>query len=192
MSMLPGITALRLFVALAVPFSVFLLGMPAAAKAEMQAPYSGQKISLDLQQAEIGDVLRLIAEVSGLNIIAGPEVRGTVTARLVDVPWDQALAVLLKLHSLTQERYGNVILIAPMQRVISQRQALLHAQQAAQQAEPTVTHVVPIKYRDATALKAVLEQHLGTCAVVSVDARTNTLLITGTPSCLRSDGKPAP
>jgi type IV pilus assembly protein PilQ len=183
--MLLGITALRLVIALAMSFLVLPRGLPAVARAETQAPYSGQKISLDLRQAEIGDVLRLIAEVSGLNIIAGPAVQGMVTARLAHVPWDQALTVLLKLHGLTQERHGNVILIAPVQQVISQRRELLHARQAVEQAAPTVTHVVPIKYRDATALKAVLEQHLGTCAVVSVDARTNTLLITGTPSCLR-------
>jgi len=187
-----GMSALSIVLVLTVLVPVLPLCTPAAVSATIQATYTGQKISLDLHQAEIGDMLRLIAEASGLNIIASPEVQGTVTARMVDVPWDQALAVLLKLHALAQERYGNVILIAPLHRMTAQRQERLQAQQAARQAEPTVTHVVPVKYRDATELKAVLERHLGACAVVSADARTNTLLITGTPSCLQFFQKPAP
>lgn len=156
------------------------------ATGELEAPrYTGNRISLDLQHADIGDVLRLIADVSGLNIITSSGVKGTVTTRMVDVPWEQALEVILKLHGLTQERHGNVILIAPLRQVIERREEHLRAQQEQAQAETTITRVVPIKYRDAAELKTTLEKHLAACATISVDARTNTLIIVGTPSCLQ-------
>ena len=154
--------------------------------------YSGKKISLDLQNAALGDVLRLLAEASGLNILASPEVKGTVTTRLVDVPWDQALDLILKLNSLTQERYGNVIVIVPLERVVRERQERLQARQVSVQGEPRVTRVIPVNYANAAALKANLEQLLGACAAVAADTRTNTLLVTGAPSCLRLHQNPAP
>jgi type IV pilus assembly protein PilQ len=146
--------------------------------------YTGQKISLDLQQAEIGDVFRLIADISGLNIIASPEVKGTVTVRLVEVPWDQVLEVILTLHGLVQERQDNVIFIAPREQFIAQLQERLRARQLEAQAEAVMTHIVPIKYRDATELQATLQRQVGHCATISADRRTNTLIITGPPSCL--------
>jgi type IV pilus assembly protein PilQ len=147
---------------------------------------------LDLQNAELGDVLRLLAEASGLNIIAGPEVKGTVTTRLADVPWDQALDVILRLHGLAQERYGNVILISPLERVNRERQERLRARQVEAQGEARVTRVIPVDYAQAAELKASLEKVLGACASIAVDARTNTLILSGTPSCLRLQPIPAP
>jgi type IV pilus assembly protein PilQ len=146
--------------------------------------YTGQKISLDLHNADLGDVLRLIGAASGLNMVVAAEVKGTVTTRLVEVPWDQALDVILKLHGLAQERQGNVILIAPRAQFITQQQEWLRARQLEAQAETALTHVIPIKYRDAAELQATLQQHVGHCATISVDTPTNTLIITGTPSCL--------
>src|SRR5262250_2389223 len=72
---------------------------------------ASQTISLDVQGAEIRDVLRLLAETGGVNILTGDGVQGTVTARLLDVPWEQALAAVLALTGLAQERQGNVILV---------------------------------------------------------------------------------
>ena len=89
--------------------------------------YSGQKISLDFQDADINDILRLIAEVSGLNIIAGGDVQGKVTTRMVDVPWDQALDIVLKINGLDQEREGNIIRVAPLERFNTERQERLKA-----------------------------------------------------------------
>jgi type IV pilus assembly protein PilQ len=147
--------------------------------------YTGEKISLDLNNAALADVLRLIAEVSGLNIIAAPEVQGTVTTRLVNVPWDQALDAILTLHGLVQERRGNVMVVTPRQQFIARQEERLRAQQLAAQSEAVMTQIVPIKYRDATELQATLQQHFGACATISADPHTNTLIITGTPSCLR-------
>jgi type IV pilus assembly protein PilQ len=142
--------------------------------------YMGEKISLDFQNADIHDILRLIAEVSGLNIITGPEVKGTVTTRMMDVPWDQALDTILKINGLDQESDGNIIRIAPAERFITERQERLRAQQAAVQVEPTVTQIVPVSYAKADELKTNLEKLASERGKIFVDARTNTMIITDT------------
>jgi type IV pilus assembly protein PilQ len=148
---------------------------------EGQGPrYTGEKISLDFQNADINDILRLIAEVSGLNIIAGGDVQGTVTTRMVDVPWDQALDVILKINGLAQEREGNIIRVAPIGRFINERQETLRARQTETQAEPTVTQLVPINYADATELKSSLEKLLSARGSIFIDGRTNTMIVTDT------------
>jgi type IV pilus assembly protein PilQ len=150
------------------------------------APATAQKtISLDVQSADVRDVLRFLAETGGVNILASGEVQGTITVRLVDVPWEQALEAVLKLTGLAQERQGNVILVAPAERFRSARQERVQARQAEVQTEPKITRVVPLNYANATQLKATLEKLLGACATIAVDGRTNTLILSGTPSCLR-------
>jgi type IV pilus assembly protein PilQ len=145
-----------------------------------QPRYIGEKISLDFQNADINDILRLIAEVSGFNIIAGGDVQGTVTTRMVDVPWDQALDVILKINGLAQEREGNIIRVAPIARFINERQESLRARQTDTQAEPTVTQLVPINYADATELKSSLEKLLSARGSIFIDGRTNTMIVTDT------------
>jgi type IV pilus assembly protein PilQ len=148
---------------------------------EGQGPrYTGEKISLDFQNADINDILRLIAEVSGLNIIAGGDVQGTVTTRMVDVPWDQALDVILKINGLAQEREGNIIRVAPIGRFINERQETLRVRQTENQAEPTVTQVVPINYADANELRSSLEKLLSPRGSILIDGRTNTMIVTDT------------
>lgn len=179
-------------VVIAILFTVISSSARAAPGAPDGPRYTGKKLSLDLQNAEMGDVLRLLADVSGLNIIASPEVKGTVTTRLAEVPWDQALDVILKLNGLAQERYWNVVLIVPLERVSRERQERLRARQVEAQGEPRVTRVIPVNYAQAAELKASLEKVLGVCATIAVDARTNTLILSGTPSCLRLQPIPAP
>jgi type IV pilus assembly protein PilQ len=142
-------------------------------------------ISLDVQGTDVRDVLRLLAETGGVNILASGEVQGTITVRLVDVPWEQALEAVLKLTGLAQERQGNVILVAPAERFRSTYQERARARQAEAQTEPKITRIVPVKYANATQLKATLEKLLGACATITVDGRTNTLILSGTPACLR-------
>lgn len=154
------------------------------AVAEPTKKYMGQKISLDFQNADINDILRLIAEVSGLNVIAGGDVQGTVTTRMVDVPWDQALDVILKINGLAQERDGNIIRVAPLKRFIAERQERMQAQQTESQAVPTSTQVVPVNYANANALKTNLERLLSDRGSIFIDERTNTLIITDTPENL--------
>lgn len=151
---------------------------PATIMSQEDKKYTGEKISLDFQNADIHDILRLIAEVSGLNIISGPDVKGTVTTRMVDVPWDQALDVVLRINGLDQERADNIVRVAPVDRFITERQDRLRAQQAEVQAEPTVTQVVPISYADVNELKANLERVLSNRGSIWVDTRTHTLVLT--------------
>src|SRR5262245_844773 len=106
-------------------------------------------ISLDVQGADVRDVLRLLAETGGVNILTSGEAQGTVTARLLDVPWEQALAAVLSFTGLAQERQGNVILVAPAARLHSARQERLQARQLEAQAEPWITRVVPLNYAKA-------------------------------------------
>ena len=146
---------------------------------------TNKTVSLDVQGAEVRDVLRLLAEAGGVNILTSGEVQGTVTTRLLDVPWEQALAAILTLTGLAQERQGNVILVAPAERLRSARQERLQAQQVEAQAESRITRIVPVNYARASELKTHLEKLLGACASISVDSRTNALILTGTPSCLR-------
>jgi type IV pilus assembly protein PilQ len=142
-------------------------------------------VSLDVQGADVRDVLRWLADTGGVNILTSGEVQGTVTTRLLDVPWEQALKAVLQLTGLAQERQGNVILVAPAEHLRNARQERVQARQVAAQAEPTITRVVPVNYAKATELKAQLEKVLGACATIAADSRTNTLILTGTPSCLR-------
>src|SRR5262249_17365761 len=167
---------------------VLLLGLSARHPSGATAtPATSLKtVSLDVQSADVRDVLRLLAETGSINILASGEVQGTITVRLLDVPWEQALEAVLKLTGLAQERQGNVILVAPAERFRSAREERVRARQAGAQTEPKMTRVVPINYANATQLKATLEKLLGACATIAVDGRTNTLILSGTPSCLRA------
>jgi type IV pilus assembly protein PilQ len=165
---------------------VLLLSLsPGHTSGTTAAPVTPPKtISLDVQGTDVRDVLRLLAETGGVNILASGEVQGTITVRLVDVPWEQALEAVLKLIGLAQERQGNVILVAPAERFRSAHEEHARARQAEAQTEPKITRVVPVNYANATQLKATLEKLLGACATIAVDGRTNTLILSGTPSCL--------
>jgi type IV pilus assembly protein PilQ len=166
---------------------VFLLSLsPRHTSGATTAPATPPKtISLDVQGTDVRDVLRLLAETGGVNILASGEVQGTITVRLVDVPWEQALEAVLKLTGLAQERQGNVILVASAERFRSAHGERARARQAEDQTEPKMTRIVPVKYANATQLKATLEKLLGACATITVDGRTNTLILSGTPTCLR-------
>lgn len=145
-----------------------------------QQAFTGEKISLDFQDADINDILRLIAEVGGINIIAGGDVQGKVTTRMVDVPWDQALDVILKINGLAQERSGNIIRVAPLEKFTAERQERSKAQVAEVQAEPLVTRIMPINYASAKDLRPNLEKLLSNRGTIFIDARTNTMIITDT------------
>jgi type IV pilus assembly protein PilQ len=140
---------------------------------------------IDVQSVDVRDVLRLLAETGGINILASGEVQGTITVRLVDVPWEQALEAVLKLTGLAQERQGNIILVAPAERFHSAREERVQAHRVEVQTEPKIIRVIPVNYANATQLKATLEKLLGACASIAVDGRTNTLILSGTPSCIR-------
>ena len=93
-------------------FALLLFASPAQAN-----NYRGQPISLDLQDANIVSVFQIISEVSGLNVVVSDEISGKVTIRLQDVPWDQALEIVLRQNGLYQVTEGNVMIIVPLKKV---------------------------------------------------------------------------
>ena len=108
--------------------------------------YAGRRISLDFKDVDIADVLRLIAEVSDLNVIAGDEVKGKVTIRLIDVPWDQALDVILLTKGLGFMRVGNVLRIANADVLSKEEEARLQERRAKEKLEDLVVKLQPVNY----------------------------------------------
>lgn len=139
--------------------------------------YTGRLISLDLQDTDIDNALRIIAEVSNLNIIASDDVAGKVTLRLIDVPWDQALDVILKTNGLDQVTEGSVIRIAPIDKLRLEREALREAKRAAENLEDTTVRYLRVSYAKATDLQEQIQAVLSERGTVTIDDRTNQLII---------------
>jgi type IV pilus assembly protein PilQ len=168
-------------------------GMAGAAPAAMDPPaaisilnegglmdgkeYVGRRISLDFKEVEIADVLRLIAEVSDLNVIAGDEVKGKVTIRLVDVPWDQALDVVLLTKGLGFVRIGNVLRIASSDVIAQEEELRLQERRAKEKLEDLVVKLQPVNYADVKDVSKMVKQLLSPRGTVNTDTRTNTLII---------------
>src|SRR5262249_46741754 len=121
--------------------------------------------------------LRIIAEVSNLNIIASDDVTGKVTLRLIDVPWDQALDVILKTNGLDEVTEGNVIRIAPIDKLRQEREALRESEKAKQLLERLTVEYIRVSYARANELKEQVEGVLSERGSISVDERTNQLII---------------
>ncbi|MBW2289471.1 MAG: type IV pilus secretin PilQ, partial [Deltaproteobacteria bacterium] len=146
--------------------------------------YIGRRISLDFKEVDIADVLRLIAEVSDLNVIAGDEVKGRVTIRLVDVPWDQALDIILLTKGLGFMRIGNVLRIAPTDVISQEEEARLQERRAKERLEDLVVKLQPVNYADAKDISRMVKELLSERGTVNVDARTNTLVLKDIPSVI--------
>jgi type IV pilus assembly protein PilQ len=139
--------------------------------------YNGRRISLDFKDVEVDDVLRLIAEVSELNVIAGDEVNGQVTIRLVDVPWDQALDVILLTKGLGFVRVGNVLRIAPTDVLKAEEEARLQERRAKEKLEDLVVKLQPVNYADVEEVAKLVKKLLSARGTVDVDERTNTVIL---------------
>ena len=114
--------------------------------------YYGQPISLDLKDADVHNVLRLLADVSGLNIVATDDVKGSITLRLNDIPWDQALDIILQTQNLENVHEGNVVRISTVKRLREEREELQRAQRAAQIVEPLHVAYIQVNYAKAKKL----------------------------------------
>jgi type IV pilus assembly protein PilQ len=147
-------------------------------------PYIGRRISLDFKDAEIDDVLRLVAEVSDLNVIAGDEVGGKVTIRLVDVPWDQALDVILMTQGLGFERVGNVLRIAPADLLQAEREARMQERRAMEKLEDLIVKLQPVNYADVKEVAKLVKRLLSGRGSVNTDERTSTLIMKDIPSVI--------
>ena len=142
-----------------------------------QKAYTGRKLSLDFKDADIKNILRLIAEVSNLNIIVADEVTGKITMRLVDVPWDQALEIILLSKHLDKRQTGNVVRIAPVEALRREDQASLEEQKSKERLEPMVSELIPVNYATAKEIMPQVKSILSERGDVKVDDRTNTLII---------------
>ncbi len=149
--------------------------------------YEGSRITLNFQDIQVRSVLQLIADVSDLNIVVSDTVTGSLTLRLTNVPWDQALDIVLETRNLDMRRSGNVIWIAPIDEIVSREQQILRARADRQTLEPLRTAMIPISYASAANLAGIIRSGAGEeggmlsqRGSVSVDERTNTLLVTDT------------
>jgi len=139
--------------------------------------YTGRLISLDLQDADIDSALRIIAEVSNLNIVAGDGVTGKVTLKLVDVPWDQALDVILKSHGLDKVVEGNVMRVASVDKLQAERESLKKARVAGEELEDLNVKYMRVSYAKASEIKALVETVLSERGSVAFDERSNQLIV---------------
>ncbi|PIY83704.1 MAG: hypothetical protein COX96_04075 [Candidatus Omnitrophica bacterium CG_4_10_14_0_2_um_filter_44_9] len=115
-----------------------------------------ETITLDFKEADIRDVLKIISYKSGVNIVASPEVTGTVNVRITDVPWERALDVILKTYGYAYDKQDRIIMVAPLEKLMAQRKM----EQDMAQVQPTATEVVDLKYIDAVDAKKAIEPQL--------------------------------
>lgn len=150
--------------------------------------YSGDKLSLNFQNVEVRSVLQVIADFTGLNIITSDTVTGNLTLRLKDVPWDQALDIILQSKGLAMRKSGNVILIAPSDELATKEKLALEAKQQIEELEPLYTETFALKYQKAQNFLNVFndakQRILSKRGSAVVDPRTNTLFIQDTPAKL--------
>ncbi len=123
---------------------------------KQKTTYIGDKLSLNFQNIEVRSVLQILADFTDLNIIAADSVGGTVTLRLNDVPWDQALDFILKSNGLAKRKTGNVIFIAPLAEIIKIEEEELAAKKVVEQLEPLITEYIQINYAKAEDIQVLL------------------------------------
>ncbi len=151
--------------------------------------YTGERLTLNFQDLETRAVLQLIADFSGLNIVVSDTVQGSVTLRLQNVPWDQALDIVMTTKGLDMRRNGNVIIVAPAEEIAAREQAELEALQALETLEPLRSEFIQVNYAKAAELANLIRGEgassmLSDRGNVAIDERTNTLLVNDTGSTL--------
>ena len=154
--------------------------------------YEGQRLTLNFQDIETRAVLQLLAETSGRNIVVSDTVQGNVTLRLRNVPWDQALDIVMTTKGLDMRQNGNVIIVAPAEEIAARETADLEAQQAISELEPMYSEFLQVNYAKAADLASLIsgESSSGNTLLsdrgsIAVDARTNTLLVQDTAERLQ-------
>jgi type IV pilus assembly protein PilQ len=141
--------------------------------------YSGKKISLDFQDTDIVPIFRLLADISGYNIILSPEVKGKLTMKLLNVPWDQALDIILKTFSLGKVVENNIIRIAPHTAFAKENEEAAKAKESELKAVPLETRIFPISYADVKDIEKAIKDAkiLSSRGSISVDKRTSAVAI---------------
>ncbi|MEW8067582.1 MAG: type IV pilus secretin PilQ, partial [Candidatus Thiodiazotropha endolucinida] len=146
--------------------------------------FTGERLSLNFQDIEVRAVLQLLADFTGLNLVTSDTVGGRITLRLKNVPWDQALDIILKSKGLTKRQIDNVIMVAPTEEVAAREQLELESQQKIEELAPLRSDFIQVNYAKAEDLAALLKAEenrlLSERGNVTVDVRTNTLLVQDT------------
>jgi type IV pilus assembly protein PilQ len=138
--------------------------------------YTGAHISLDFQKADIHNIFRIIADVAGLNIITSEKVKATVTLKLKNVPWDQALDVILRNNGLDKTQDGNIIRVATMEEVSKEKDTAVKARDSEAKIVPLYTRVFDVNYEAVDKLKKNLESIKSERGSVEINERTNTII----------------
>jgi type IV pilus assembly protein PilQ len=150
--------------------------------------FTGERLSLNFQDIEVRSVLQLLADFTGLNLVVSDSVTGNLTLRLKNVPWDQAMDIILKTKGLDKRKAGNVILIAPTDEIAAREKLELEARKQVEELERLRTEFIRINYAKAGEMASLLKQKdnaiLSPRGSVSVDERTNTLLVKDTNTSL--------
>ena len=170
----------------------FVVEVKAAAqdssKTSQRGSYSGEKLSLNFQSVEVRAVLNVIADFTDLNVITSDTVAGNITLRLKDVPWDQALDIILQTRGLDMRKSGNVIWIAPRDELATREKLALESQSQISELEQTRTESFQINYQKAADVQKLLsdpaQRMLSKRGSAVVDTRTNQLFVQDTPSRL--------
>lgn len=169
---------------------VVALSMPKAQKAEekieaaelppiTEGEYTGKKISLDFQDADVIPIFRLLADISGYNIVVSPEVKGRLTMKLINVPWDQALDIILKTFSLGKTVENNIIRIAPHTAFTRENEEAARARESELKTVPLETKIFPISYADVSNVERAIKDSkiISSRGSISVDKRTSSLTV---------------
>jgi type IV pilus assembly protein PilQ len=155
-----------------------------AQAADDKPVYTGERISMTFQDVEVRALLNILADTSGLNIVTNDTVGGSMTIRLQNVPWDQALDVVLKTKGLDKRREGNVMIVGPADELANREKAELAARKDVQELAPLRSEFVQVNYAKAQDMAALIKSQGGSLlsprGAVSVDDRTNTLLLQDT------------
>ena len=172
---------------------------PAVSKTEQESSlfsetkeYEGQRLTLNFQDIETRAVLQLLAETSGKNIVVSDTVQGNVTLRLRNVPWDQALDIVMTTKGLDMRQNGNVIIVAPAEEIAARETADLEAKLAISELEPVYSEFLQVNYAKASDLASLITGSGGGNPLLSergsvgVDDRTNTLLVQDTAERLQN------
>jgi type IV pilus assembly protein PilQ len=150
--------------------------------------YSGEKLSLNFQDIEVRSVLQLIADFTGINVVVSDTVGGSLTLRLKNVPWDQALDIILKTKGLAMRQTGNVMLVAPSEEIAAREKLELESQKQIEELEPLYSEYIQINYAKASEFATLLKSGDTTLmsdrGMATIDTRTNTLLVQDTAAKL--------
>ncbi|MBI5098942.1 MAG: type IV pilus secretin PilQ [Nitrospirae bacterium] len=141
--------------------------------------YVGEKINIDFQDADLIHIFRLIADISGYNFVVSPDVKGKFSMKLIDVPWDQALEVILRNYGLSKTMEGNIIRIAPTSVIAKEEEEIAQAKESQEKSGNLITRIYAVNYASVEEIKKSIEtaKILTKRGFISADPRTSSVII---------------